>query len=106
MAGGGIHSERTSYQGEISDLVIDICERYQLGNLKSHAVIEIGYEDLNIHLTTSTGDYVTKVFSKERDYDAIARYVEILEQVLNHGVHHPKINQKPKGRAHGYARGT
>lgn len=47
----------------LSDLV---CKEYNLGELKSTFVIEIGYEDFNAVITTIKGKYLMKVFRNSR----------------------------------------
>ena len=47
----------------LSDLV---CKEYNLGDLKSTFVIEIGYEDFNAVITTIKGKYLMKVFRNSR----------------------------------------
>ena len=44
--------KRIQYQGELSVLVQKIACEFQLGDVVSHQIIEIGYEDLNIKVTT------------------------------------------------------
>lgn len=53
---------------ELSSLV---CSEYNLGNLISTKVIEIGYEDFNAVIDTDTGKYLMKVFRNLRDDEEV-----------------------------------
>ena len=78
----------------VSDLV---CKEYKLGNLLDTFVIEIGYEDFNAIITTTTGKYLMKIFRNSRSdkevYECINRsYTAYLNNVKT-----PKIYKNSKG---------
>lgn len=70
-----------------------ICEYYDLGEPISQEHIEIGYEDFNMILSTSTGKYFVKILNKSRPKSESIRLVSILEKAIENGVKVPKIYQ-------------
>lgn len=74
---------RVNFNETDLDLICqNICDYYGLGSYKLSKLIEVGYEDVNIRLVTSTGSYVIKFFNIERDDKNIKRYAQILD-ILN-----------------------
>jgi Ser/Thr protein kinase RdoA (MazF antagonist) len=94
--------ERINYKGDLTAVLIVVADQYNLGKYKDHKIIEIGYEDLNIHLRTSKGNYVVKIFGSFRDGDNIKRYVEIMEKVVSEGIAHPKLYSTGDGYLYKY----
>lgn len=88
---------RISYSGDLEKLLIQVCSSYQLGEYKTHQVIGIGYEDFNVHFTTSKGEYLAKMFATWRKPSECERYVEIMEAALAAGIKHPKLHQSDQG---------
>ncbi|GEM_PF-2850770 len=77
---------RVHEQLELIDLCNEVCEAFALGNYISHTVITTGYEDLNIHLVSSTGGHLVKVFAQTRSDEECERYGVINDAVLHAGV--------------------
>jgi len=100
MSFENIFQARINYTGEISPFLTEVCSVYNLGNYKSHEVIAVGYEDLNMILTTSSGRYLIKALANFRDKDNRTRYAEIIEDVINAGIAHPKIYKSNQGFLH------
>jgi Ser/Thr protein kinase RdoA (MazF antagonist) len=86
-------TDRINYKGNISDIVIKVVEDYRLDDLTEYSIIEIGYEDLNVRLITSTGRYLIKIFGSFRDEKNCRRYVDIMERVIAANVPQPKLFQ-------------
>jgi Ser/Thr protein kinase RdoA (MazF antagonist) len=84
-------TQRINNRGDLPVVIEKVVSDYQLGNFIDAKIIEIGYEDLNIKLTTSAGNYLIKIFGSFRDKDNCRRYVEIMEKVVKSGVPHPKL---------------
>jgi Ser/Thr protein kinase RdoA (MazF antagonist) len=82
---------RINFDGKLSDLINEISDIYYLGKVNSFRVIEIGFEDFNIKLITTKGEYVIKIFSKGRTIAQVKRYVETIKMALSCGVNHPKL---------------
>lgn len=88
-----IFTDRINYRGDLTPVLQDVCKKYELGNLTSLKVIEIGYEDLNIKVETSNRKYLIKIFGSFRDENNINRYVDIMKKVVEMGISHPKLYQ-------------
>ena len=84
-------TQRINYKDDLSVVVESIASAYQLGKLINSKIIEIGYEDLNIILTTSDGNYMAKILGSFRNEDNCRRYVDIMKTVVKMGVPHPKL---------------
>ena len=97
MSSTNFHS-RINYDGEISDLIDQIADEYSLGPVRSYSVIEMGFEDFNVKLETANGEYVVKIFSKDRTDAQVARFVETIKTMLDHGVNHPKLFNTLSGK--------
>jgi len=89
--------QRIAYQGVLSDLIQIIAGEFQLGDVVSHEIIEVGYEDLNIKVTTSQDSYLIKIFGSFRDEENATRYIEIMDQAVKKGVPHPKLHLSKNG---------
>lgn len=83
--------DRLNYSGELGVVINRLADAYGIGEPTNFSVIGIGYEDCNIVIETSDGKYVAKIFSKERNQEAIARYSTIMEKAVEAGVNHPPL---------------
>lgn len=83
--------QRIGYTGDLDPILSKVCEVYNLGNYLSYSVIEMGYEDFNIIITTNRDKYFIKIFAAFRDKQDCQRYVEIIKNVQSAGIHHPKL---------------
>ena len=70
--------DRVGLSGGIDELFVDVLNDYQLGNYKSHELIPIGYEDCNLRLTTTKGDYFVKILKLSRNDNDCQRYADIM----------------------------
>jgi Ser/Thr protein kinase RdoA (MazF antagonist) len=86
-----ISSNRLNYTDDLSPVIERLCEVYKLGKLISFSIIDTGYEDCNVFIKTLSGDYVAKMFSKERSQEDIIRYSSIMEKVVDAGINHPPL---------------
>jgi len=82
---------RINYQGELTNLLAQVSQDFDLGKYLSHTINEIGYEDLNIALITKQGKYFVKIFSSIRKLDDCYRFINIVNTVIKAGVSHPKL---------------
>ena len=90
-------NKRINLNTDLKNISEQICEYYNLGYFISNKLIPIGYEDYNYYLTTSTGKYCVKIFSKNRDKEEIKKYLERIEAVAKSNVNSPKpllVNNK------------
>ncbi len=88
---------RLTDNSNVNAAVEDALKDFDLGKITDQTVIAVGFEDYNVHLKTEQGEYVAKVFSKNRTDEEIRRNVEILRAVNDSDVHHPEIMKLPSG---------
>ena len=89
--------DRLNYSGELGVVINRLAEAYEIGSPTNFSVIGIGYEDCNVVLETSSDKYVVKIFSKDRNEEAIARYSTIMEKAVEAGVNHPPLIKTADG---------
>lgn len=77
--------------------MIDVCREYILGEYKSFEPIEMGYEDVNLKLTTEKGVFFVKIFAESRDDAQCLRLINIVKTAIDSGVAHPKFLLKETG---------
>lgn len=70
----------------VSSLVLDIANAFHLGDVVGYAPIEEGYQDLNIRVRTNTGEYVLKVFSREKPLRVIEGIIDTIAALRQLGV--------------------
>lgn len=83
-------------QAEVIELIDKVLNAYQLGRLIEAEGIEVGYEDVNIVLKTTTGKYLLKVLidfilKKPRSTADSQRYVETMESFRADGIPLPRL---------------
>ena len=89
--------KRIEYQGNLRSVFEDVCQQYALGNFITFNIIKSGYEDFNIKLKTSEGDFFVKIFNKHRERWEAKRCVEIISRVFSSGINFPKVFKNSKG---------
>jgi len=89
--------KRIQYRGNLKVLFKKVCTDYNLGTYSSHDIITVGYEDLNIILTTDKDKYFIKVFADFRTVEDCKRYVEIMQKAIEAGVQHPTLYKSQQG---------
>jgi len=89
--------KRIGYNGELEKVVSKVAQDFGLGKYLKYKVIEEGYEDLNVVVTTNKGKYFVKMLATFRDNEGCKRYVDIMLTSLEAGVSHPRLLQSPKG---------
>ena len=92
------YMSRISYDGDLTTVLTEITTEFGLGSYRSHELIPIGYEDLNLKVEVDYGIYLVKIFAQSRTQADISRYVRIIESVLNAGILHPKMFTHGSGR--------
>lgn len=92
-----IQLDRINYSGDISQVIKRLSNVYDIGNVVDFSIIEIGFEDCNIIITTKEKKYVVKIFSKERTKEDILRYSKIMEEAFKSGANHPELLKTIKG---------
>ena len=91
--------DRLDYSGDLKPVIDRIGDNYGIGEIRDFSVIEVGFEDCNVIIETTSGKYVAKIFSKERSQEDIVRYSAIMEKVVEAGVNHPELIRTGGGNA-------
>lgn len=89
--------ERIGLTADSEPVIADIADAFGLGKVEDSRVLEAGYEDCNIRVDTTRGDFVIKAFANTRDRKQIDRYVDIMRAVIAGGVHHPTLHKTSEG---------
>src|SRR3989344_3689037 len=89
--------DRLAYKGDLGVVVDRVAGAYEIGSPTNFSVIGVGYEDCNVVIQTADGKYVAKIFSKDRNQEAIARYSTIMEKAVGAGVNHPPLIKTSNG---------
>lgn len=74
-----------------------VCEEYSLGKLEDTYVIEVGYEDFNAIITSSTGKYLMKVFRNSRSDEEVVQCINRSYIATQSNVKTPEIYKNSKG---------
>lgn len=82
---------------DISNLSILVCKEYSLGAYEDTFVIEIGYEDFNAIITTSTGKFLMKVFRNSRDDQEVYDCINRSWNAYKNNVNTPRIYENSEG---------
>lgn len=90
--------KRIGFAGKISSLLQGVCEAYSLGKYISNRLILIGYEDYNLVLKTTKGQFFVKIFALFRDNTECKRYVEIMDRIIKSGISHPILYRQSNGK--------
>ena len=83
--------ERLHFNGDLTTVLKKIVSDFNLGMIINHSVIQVGFEDYNVKLKTDSGEFVIKIFSKNRTQTEILRNIEIIQHAVNAGVNHPPV---------------
>jgi len=89
---------RLGHSGSLKPVIDRLALAYGIGTVSTFGIIEVGYEDCNVAIETSTSKYVAKIFSKGRTADDISRYTKTMEMVMNAGVNHPPVIRTAEGK--------
>lgn len=82
---------------DINNLSKIVCHEYKIGDLIDTYVIEIGYEDFNAIITTSTGKYLMKVFRNLRTDEEAIQCINRSYIATQNSVKTPKIYKNSEG---------
>lgn len=91
---------RISYHGDLKILLSEVCQDFGLGTYRTHQMITVGYEDLNIAVHTSLNSYLVKILAEMRSSDDRERYAQIMQAVSECEIAHPKLYQSDQGYLH------
>ena len=68
-----------------------VCIEYNLGSVKDTSVIEVGYEDFNAIIDTTSGKYLMKVFANYRSDEEVLDCINRAYVSYKNGVKTPKV---------------
>ena len=91
LVSGSNYQNRINFSGDFNHLINRIADSYKLGSVSGHSVVEVGFEDFNVRISTESGDYIAKIFSKNRTAGEIDRNVTNIELAIASGVNHPEL---------------
>ncbi len=83
--------ERIDKIEDIGILSKQVCKEYNLGDYIDTSIVEIGYEDFNAIITTSTGKYFMKVFRNSRDDNEVREVIERAYVAEQNNVKSPRV---------------
>jgi len=98
IAMGDKYLQRIDFKGSLEEKLKEIASVFALGKYLNHKVIDVGYEDFNIELSTHSGKYFIKIFASTRSSEDIKRYVKVMEEVISKGIKHPKLVPTKSGK--------
>lgn len=83
--------ERIDNVKEIEKISRSICKAYNFEDYIDYKIIDIGYEDFNYILNTTTGKYFVKIFNTDRDEASCERLIKILTTAIDYHINTPKL---------------
>ena len=89
---------RIDYIEDVNILSDLVCKEYGFGDLKDTFVIEVGYEDFNAVITTSSGKYLMKVFRNSRSDEEAEAVINRCYVATQNNVKTPRIYRNSKGK--------
>lgn len=104
------HSDQINklgYDGDLEEVINGSANFYDLGGIKDYNYLAEGYEDYNIKLHSTSGDYVLKLFANNQlgDYsktrrgpDVVERLVKILLSAEKMGLNTPRLIKNVDGK--------
>lgn len=90
-------TDRLAYTGSLDPVIARIGEAYHIGTPTNFSVIEVGYEDCNVAITTGRNKFLAKMFAKTRKPEEVTRYTNIMEKVVKAEVNHPELLRTDTG---------
>lgn len=84
-------AKRINLNTDLDNISKEICNEYNLGQYISDTIIEIGYEDFNYILETSSGKYCVKIFNIKRTDKECRQYVDRIKLASTFDINTPRI---------------
>ena len=83
--------------GNINILSNLVCKEYNFGSIKDTFLIEIGYEDFNAIIDTTSGKYLMKVFANFRSDEEASECINRSYIAYKNNVKTPRVYENSKG---------
>ncbi len=85
--------DRLKYSGNLLPVIKRACEYFEIGDLLQYDKFTLGFKDYSLHLKTSGGEWVLKIFSKDTKSSEINRYINIIKLVTDSNIKHPELKK-------------
>jgi Ser/Thr protein kinase RdoA (MazF antagonist) len=87
----------------LPELVAHVAAEYRLGDVADWSVVDTGYEDCNLDVSSARGAVIVKVFAAGRPASIPARTADLILRARAAGVRHPRLFRDASGaHVHGY----
>ena len=83
--------DRINLNTDLSNISIEICKKYDLGDHVSDKIITVGYEDFNYILNTLNGKWFVKILCKKRNKQEVKGYLDRLTKACESSLNFPKV---------------
>ncbi len=93
-------NDRIGYNGDVKLVLDQVCEEYTIGTLVDYSVNPFGYQDFNVGITTTKGNFFIKIFAKSHNEKNCLGYVELMRTMIHQGVSYPKLYKSKQGYLH------
>ena len=97
--------QRINNFNDIEGISKTICKEYGFEEYTGYKIIEIGYEDFNYVLSTSSKNYFIKILNTDRTNSSCDRLVKILSIAIKNGINVPKLYKTDNSYLYKYKRG-
>ncbi|EKD64830.1 MAG: hypothetical protein ACD_50C00290G0007 [uncultured bacterium] len=94
--------KKLGFEGNLNKIIEDVAIKYKLGDIQQTKYLNEGYEDYNIKINATEGNFVLKLFANNQlgDYtktrrgsDVVERLVEILLAAEKYNLNTPRIRK-------------
>lgn len=82
---------RIGGEAKLQSVLLDITAAFEVDPVRHSELINVGYEDCNLAITTNGGSYVAKIFASDREADLPGRTVGNVLAAQAAGVRHPRL---------------
>jgi len=88
---------RVNLSSSLSELLDQVSVEFDLGQIITFDPIEIGYEELNLKVSTDKGIFIVKMFSKSKQVATIEDYIRGMTSFRNAGIPMPRLLKSKDG---------
>ncbi|MCL2439048.1 MAG: phosphotransferase [Alphaproteobacteria bacterium] len=93
-----MYEARLNFKGDLAPVIRRACAAYGVGEMMKFKLIEAGYEDYNLKVSTmGGGKYVLKIFASFRSAIDIERYIAVLNKVIESDIASPTLYHTEDG---------
>lgn len=88
---------RTEFTLGFEEFIQIVLQEHDLGKLYSYVPILVGYEDANIRVSSEKGEYVLKIFAKDRSFIQAKGYADVLLEAEKRNLPFTKLVKGEQG---------